>query len=130
MKVLKLIFVFSGILTLVLFILCYCLYHLTSNSLPKYQQDLNSSQIKDDIKISRDAYAIPYIDAKNDPDSFFALGYAHAQDRLWQMVLLRRIAQGRLSEIIGVDGLENDKLMRTVAIYSSAQNSEKKIKHR
>ena len=125
MKLLKIIFLFSGILTFLIIISTYTLFYLTSNSLPKYQQKLKSSQINNVTTISRDTYGIPYITTTDDLDSFYALGYAHAQDRLWQMMLLRRTAQGRLSEIIGLDGLKSDKLMRTLGIYASAQSSEK-----
>ena len=125
MKLLKILFIFSGILTLVVTALLSGIIYLASNSLPHYQQEIKSEDIFDTITISRDAYAIPYIKAKNNSDSFFALGYAHAQDRLWQMILLRRIAQGRLSEIVGTNGLKSDRLMRTLGIYSSAKASEK-----
>ena len=126
MRLLKIIFLGSGILTLIIVTIIFVLYYLTSNSLPNYKQDLISSEITDTVTISRDAYAIPYIEGYNNQDSFFALGYAHAQDRLWQMTLLRRIAQGRLAEIIGQDGVQNDILMRTLGIYSSAKKSESK----
>ena len=124
MKFLKLIFIFSGISALLTVLVICALYYLISNSLPRYQQELESSKITHNITISRDTYAIPYIETKNDLDSFFALGYTHAQDRLWQMVLLRRTAQGRLSEIIGSTGFKSDKLMRTLGLYRSAERSE------
>ena len=101
------------------------IYYLASNSLPQYNQQLESMAISKPLTIVRDSYAIPYIKAQNDQDSFFALGYAHAQDRLWQMILLRRIAQGRLSEILGPKALKGDILMKTLSIYENAQRSEK-----
>ena len=54
---------------------------------------------------------------------FFGLGYAHAQDRLWQMIVMRRTAQGRLSEIFGVRTVETDKLLRRLDLYTLAQDS-------
>lgn len=125
-RLLRVIFFCSGILTLLIAIFFSLIYYLASNSIPKYQQKLMSSWINTSLTISRDSYAIPYIESTNDSDSFFALGYAHAQDRLWQMILLRRIAQGRLSEILGRSSLESDSLMRTLGIYNSAQKSFKK----
>ena len=124
-KLLRIIFVISGILTFSALVIVCTLYYLVSNSLPKYNQQLSSTGISERVTINRDAYAIPYIKSQNNADSFFALGYAHAQDRLWQMVLLRRIAQGKLSEILGSKALEGDILMRTLSIYKNAQNSEK-----
>ena len=63
-----------------------------------------------------DSYGVPHITCSNEEDLFFTLGYIHAQDRLWQMDFVRRIAEGRLSEILGKDVLEYDKLFRTVGI--------------
>ena len=53
----------------------------------------------------RDRYAVPHILSTTDRDAFFGLGFVHAQDRLWQMTLMRRTAQGRLSEIFGPETL-------------------------
>ena len=77
--------------------------------------------IKDKITIRRDDRGIPYIEAQNDEDLYFAQGYAHAMDRLWQMDLFRRTARGELAEIVGNLGLEQDKLHRT---YGFAQAAE------
>lgn len=65
------------------------------------------------VKISRDERGIPHIEAASDADLYFAQGYATAQDRLWQMDLLRRTERGELSEIFGQATLEQDKLRRT-----------------
>ena len=65
-------------------------YHLASRSLPKYNQSLISDNIKDNIEIIRDSSNIPHIFSKNDSDAFFALGYAHAQDRFWQLNIFIR----------------------------------------
>lgn len=73
------------------------------------------------VRIYRDARGIPTIFAQNDGDAYFALGYLHAQDRLWQMDFQRRIGAGRLSEIIGVATLRLDKLMRTLGLYRLAE---------
>lgn len=64
--------------------------------------------------IVRDDYGIPYITAENESDAWCALGYAHAQDRLWQMDLMRRAGEGRLSEIFGRKTIPFDALLRTV----------------
>jgi penicillin amidase len=58
----------------------------------------------------------PHIFAHNEEDAYFTLGYVHARDRLWQMDLARRLAEGRLSEIFGSSTLEFDKLFRTIGI--------------
>ena len=72
-----------------------------SRSLPEYDKDLAVAGAADEIEIVRDNAAVPHIFARSDRDAYFGLGYAHAQDRIWQMVLMRRTAQGRLSEVFG-----------------------------
>src|SRR5438132_2352690 len=68
------------------------------------------------VEIVRDGWGIPHIFAQEDDDLFFGFGYAMAQDRLWQMDYLRRKALGRLSEILGAEALEQDRLMRTAGL--------------
>jgi len=74
--------------------------------------------LKDSVTIRRDERGIPYIDAKNDEDLYFAQGYVTAQDRLWQMDLFRRNARGELSEVLpnvpNSPVLDQDKLHRTL----------------
>lgn len=74
-----------------------------------------------DVEIVRDAYGIPYINARTSDDAWTAVGFAHAQDRLWQMDLTRRAAQGRLSEIFGRRTVGFDVLMRTVGFVRIAR---------
>jgi penicillin amidase len=76
----------------------------------------------DKVTIRRDKRGIPYIEASNEKDLYFAQGYATASDRLWQMDLLRRTARGELSEILGPGALEIDKLHR---IYGFTRVAEK-----
>ena len=66
---------------------------------------------------------VPHIFGETDEDVYFALGFAHAQDRLWQMTMLRRTAQGRLSEIFGSRTLKIDELLRRLDIYTLALTS-------
>ena len=76
--------------------------------------------LKDRVVIRRDERGIPYIEAKNDEDLYFAQGYATATDRLWQMDLFRRNARGELSEVLpnvpGSPALDQDKLHRTFGL--------------
>lgn len=73
------------------------------------------------IQITRDDNGIPAVKARSDRDAFFATGYLHAQDRLWQLELQRRTVQGRLSEVFGESALSRDIWMRTLGLYLSAQ---------
>ncbi|MFZ1268402.1 MAG: penicillin acylase family protein, partial [Anaerolineae bacterium] len=65
------------------------------------------------VEIIRDRWGVPHIYAANDHDVFFAQGFVHAQDRLWQMELNRRLATGRLSEMLGDLALDTDRATRT-----------------
>ncbi|MBU1904807.1 MAG: penicillin acylase family protein, partial [Proteobacteria bacterium] len=86
--------------------------HTLKKSLPQVSGELSIPGIKDTVQILRDSYGVPHIYAKNEPDLYFALGYAMAQDRLWQMDFSRRLGQGRLSEIFGEDFVKVDRYFR------------------
>lgn len=91
-------------------------YNMLSSSLPVYIGEISSYKIISDVEIYRDSFAVPYILAENDKDAAFALGYVHAQDRLFTMDLIRRAGEGRLSEILGEKAIPFDKMFRTVGI--------------
>lgn len=74
---------------------------------------LSGHGLKDTVHIFRDEHGIANIYAQNPDDLFFAQGYVHAQDRMWQMEFWRHIALGRVSEIVGQPGIENDKFIRS-----------------
>jgi penicillin amidase len=76
-----------------------------------------SNEVKQPVTIERDTLGIPRIVAGSQGDAMFGLGYATAQDRLFQMDLIRRSALGRLSEIAGPSMLASDRLMRTIGIH-------------
>lgn len=75
------------------------------------------------VEIDRDQNGVPFIRAKNDSDVYFAMGYVHAQDRLWQLELQRKLAQGRLSELFGRSSLSADVWIRTLGLYPSAEKA-------
>jgi len=72
------------------------------------------------VAIIRDRYAVPHVYAERVDDAFFALGFLHAQDRLWQMDLSRRAGSGRLAEVFGPDMLEQDRFIRTLGLRRAA----------
>ncbi|QHQ34669.1 penicillin acylase family protein [Algicella marina] len=104
-----------------IFLLAACalglVYYLASHSLPDYDASYTLQRLDRPIEIVRDNHAVPHIFAETDTDALFGLGFVHAQDRLWQMTLMRRTVQGRLSEIFGADTLEIDHLMRALDLY-------------
>ncbi|WP_299783380.1 penicillin acylase family protein [uncultured Roseobacter sp.] len=107
--------------SVVLVVLGVCMvYYLASRSLPDYDKVLKLPYLTAPVEIVRDNANVPHIFGEADPDVFYALGYAHAQDRLWQMTMLRRTAQGRLSEVFGTATVNIDKLVRRLDIYARA----------
>lgn len=98
-------------------------YFLLSRSLPDYNKTLTVDGLDARVEIIRNNSNVPHIFGQADADVFFGLGYAHAQDRLWQMTILRRTAQGRLSEVFGARTIEIDKVMRRFDLYGLARQS-------
>ncbi|OGU11928.1 MAG: hypothetical protein A2X61_13465 [Ignavibacteria bacterium GWB2_35_12] len=103
------------------------LKHIANVSLPDDYEENKTGQINSQVKIYRNLYGIPHIIANNEKDLFFAIGYAHAQDRLWQMDYLRRLGKGRLSEIFGKTSLSVDIFMRAIEIEKTAHEINKRI---
>jgi penicillin amidase len=99
-----------------------CLFSATALG---QQQSIQIKGIKDKITIYRDERGIPYIEAKNDEDLYFAQGYATATDRLWQMDLFRRTVRGELAEVLtagpGNFALDQDKLHRTYGFTQAVE---------
>ncbi|AXI46782.1 penicillin acylase family protein [Sulfitobacter sp. SK012] len=93
-------------------------YWLASRSLPEYNAEVAVPNLSAPVEIVRDNANVPHIFGSKDDDVFYGLGFAHAQDRLWQMTMLRRTAQGRLSEVFGEATLSTDKLLRRLDIYT------------
>lgn len=98
-------------------------YYLLSRSLPNYDQTLSVPGISAPVEIIRNNSNVPHIFGQRDEDVFFGLGYAHAQDRLWQMTILRRTAQGRLSEVFGRRTVQTDTVMRRFDLYTLSRAS-------
>ena len=94
-----------------------------ARSLPDYDARTRVAGITAPVEIVRDHANVPHVFGRTDRDVFFALGYAHAQDRLWQMTMLRRTVQGRLSELFGQRTAESDVLMRRLDLYRAATAS-------
>ena len=99
-------------------------YFLASQSLPDYDREVAVEGIAAPVEIVRDHANVPHIFGADDADVFFGLGYAHAQDRLWQMIMLRRTVQGRLSEVFGPRTIAIDRLLRRLDLYRLAVQSE------
>ncbi len=94
---------------------------LVRRAWPKIDGTLEVEGLVAAVKVIRDEWAVPHIYAENEHDLFFAQGYVHAQDRLWQMEFNRRIGSGTLSEAVGESGLEADRFMRTLGLRRAAE---------
>lgn len=94
---------------------------IARKGLPDYNEDIRLSGLKYEVRVYRDSYAIPHVYAKTESDLYMAVGYLLAQDRLWQMDLIRRITLGRISEIFGQDFVETDLLLRALRFSEKSQ---------
>ena len=120
MKILKrAIFIFGGILLSIGIAIFLYLWYL----FPQYDGVLKLEGVKNNVEVVFDEYGIPHIYGKSEEDIFFALGYVQAQERLWQMELIRRVSVGRLAEILGKDLLSTDKFFRTLGLNIYAKKS-------
>lgn len=106
-----------------LVIVAIATYVYLRQSLPELSGEVKLGGVGATVDIVRDAHAIPHLYAKSWDDAWFALGFVHAQDRLWQMEMNRRIAAGRLAEVVGERGLEADKFMRTLGMRKVAERN-------
>ncbi len=112
----------TGLIVVILAALAL-VYYFASRSLPDYDMTGTVAGLTAPVEIVRDNANVPHVFGQSDADVFFGLGWAHAQDRLWQMILLRRTAQGRLSELFGERTLATDILMRRLDLYGLATGS-------
>ncbi len=95
-------------------------YVVMRRPLPKKNGTLHLEGLHEAVEIITDRYGVPHIYAQNEDDLYFAQGYVHAQDRLWQMELNRRIGSGRLSEIFGEIALETDRFSRRLGMHRAS----------
>jgi penicillin amidase len=115
-----------GVLLLVVFISATGAYLYLRQSLPKTEGEVAVAGLENDVEVLRDRHGIPHIYASYVADAYFALGFVHAQDRLWQMEISRRIGSGTLAQVLGREALEIDRFMRTLGLRHVA---EANLKH-
>ena len=119
-KLLKILVVF-----IVLIIAGVWLFSTTLH--PTYHGELNLEHISEEVTVFYDEVGVPHINAQNQKDAYTALGYVHAQDRLWQMELIRRIAAGRLAEIFGSELVKTDKFFSGLGIEEASAKTIKNL---
>lgn len=96
---------------------------LARRGMPELDGALSLPGIQQGATITRDQWGVPHITADNEADAYFALGYSMAQDRLFQMEMLRRLAQGELSELVGSLAVDVDRAMRTLRLRPKAEEN-------
>ncbi|MEM9482198.1 MAG: penicillin acylase family protein [Cyanobacteria bacterium P01_F01_bin.116] len=107
--------------------LCFWLFSYLQSSVADANGQYVVEGISNPVNISRDKNGTVYIDATTDEDAYFAIGFSHAQDRLWQLELQRRMVRGELSEVFGKSTLPFDIFVRTLGLHKSAQESWKAL---
>lgn len=110
----------AAVLAAVVVVVVFAFVLVIRRPFPQTNGTLAFNPIQAPTHIYRDEYGIPHIEAQNTEDLFFAQGYVHAQDRFWQMELLRLVSQGTLSEVFGSVTLEPDRLARNVGWHRAA----------
>ena len=120
MRILKKTITIFLILMSLLFILGFLYYQYLK---PNYSGEITLNSVYQETTVYFDEYGIPHIYAKSHLDAVTTLGYVQAQDRLWQMELMRRIAPGRLSELFGKDLIKNDQFFINIGIDEYSKKS-------
>ncbi|MBA3866880.1 MAG: penicillin acylase family protein [Solirubrobacterales bacterium] len=105
-------------------------HRLARRPLPKQKGTIELPGLRGEVTIRRDRWGVPHIEAADRRDLYFAQGFAHAQDRLWQMDFYRRVVRGRVAELVGPEGLPIDRLMRTLGIRRAAEAEEEALEPR
>lgn len=91
------------------------------SKLPQRSGTLVLSQLQAPVDVRWDERGVPHLQAQNEADLYRALGYLHAQDRLFQMEMVRRLARGELAEILGPKLVDTDRLFRTLELHANAE---------
>jgi len=107
--------------TVIVLVVCFAFFavKIATRSHPKPYTEL-TAPVSDTARIFRNSFGVPHITATNEHDLFASQGYAHAQDRMWQMDFMRRIGRGSLAAVLGKEAVDIDKFMRTLDISAIA----------
>lgn len=118
---------FLLVLLLLIVVLAIALFAYIFHLKPKYEGELQLKNLEKETTVYFDEFGVPHIYADSEKDAMTTLGYVHAQERLWQMELLRRIAPGKLSEIFGSVALKNDKFFAGIGIEEASAKAIAKL---
>ena len=124
---LRILYYATCILLMVLIAALWWLYWMARSPLPQLDGSISVPGISARVRVIRDEHGVPTIEAASLEDLFFAQGYVTAQDRLWQMDMMRRAAAGELSEVIGEATVRMDREERILGLRQAAESAEKNI---
>lgn len=111
----------------IIFLLVISVYIYFVSQRPQYDGAVTLKGLSAPVEVIYDYYGVPHIYASSEEDAYYALGYVHAQDRLFQMEMVRRVASGRLAEVFGKDLVKVDLFFRTLGLKEHAALSQKNI---
>ncbi len=114
-------------LAIIIVVLAAAIYFWMRSTAPDYSGKVHLQGLKGKTTVVYDAYGVPHIYANNAGDAYFAFGYVQAQDRLFQMVMIRRLMQGRLAEILGKSFVKTDEYMRVLSLNKIAARSTRRF---
>ena len=109
-----------GLLSLVVLVTLGVSWYLYTKQ-PQRAGDTTLTKLSGPVTVRYDELGVPHIKASNEPDLYRALGYVHAQDRLFQMEMARRLAQGEMAEVMGIKLVKLDRLFRTLGLRTHAK---------
>ncbi len=122
MKTFKRILIALLVIIILVLIIGFALFsRISKRSVPDYNQNITLENLIAPVEVFRDSFAIPHVYAQNEHDLYMVTGYLLAQDRLWQMDLLRHVTEGRLSEIFGADYVQTDLLLRALRFEKKSE---------
>jgi penicillin G amidase len=124
---LRILYYAACLLLVAIIAVIWWLYWIARSPLPQLDGNSAVPGISAKVRVLRDSHGVPTIEASTLEDLFFAQGYVTAQDRLWQMDMMRRAAAGELSEVIGDATLKMDREQRILGLRPAAESAEKNI---
>jgi len=118
----KILSAFFVLIILIVGVVIFLVHGIATKGIPDYNATIKLKNLKEEVTVYRDEFAVPHIYAKNEEDLYRATGYCMAQDRLWQFDLIRRATTGELSEIFGADMIDADQMLRMLRIPEKSRS--------
>jgi penicillin amidase len=117
----RVLFILVALIVLIILTGFILFNHISKRAVPDYNRDIAIVGLFEPVEVYRDSFAVPHVFAKNEHDLYMVTGYLLAQDRLWQMDMLRHVTEGRLSEIFGAEYVETDLLLRALRFAKKSE---------